>query len=88
MLFKYNRSCLCNVKASSSVHELYSYVPRWSKSFPVILDDVNLTYPIIPERTRGCISVLGSSLALGGFQIKVMVDVGDIKPCLQRYSSS
>lgn len=38
--------------------------------------------PIIPERTCGRIGVLSSSFALGGFQIKVLVDVGDIKPSL------
>lgn len=46
--------------------------------------DKNHTYPIIPERTCGYICILSSSSALGGFQIKVMEDVFDIKPCLQR----
>lgn len=38
--------------------------------------------PIVPEGTCGGVSVLRSSFALCGFQIKVVIDEGYIKPCL------
>jgi len=42
------------------------------------------TYPIVPELTCGRISVLRSFQACCGFQIKVMINVGDTEPSLQR----